>query len=236
MKFLKLILVSLIISIPILLVIYLPHKIVVKEITCQNQYGSCNSKLNDKLQKISGHSLHSAKISVEDILSKDMLVKDYSLQFKLPADLEVYLLEKKAKYALIGKGDSRVAHVNKDGQTISLSDSTNLPLVVTEQPTPLLGDIVKDDVLFSLEILFDVYSSYKVKKANLTKNSLVIELAQGTKVIFPQEGDRQILLGSLNLILNLLNSSNRNTKIGDVNDVNIEGKTVDLRFKNPVIR
>jgi len=60
---------------------------------------------------------------------------------------------------------------------------------------------------------------------------LVIEVDGGPTVIFPVEGDRDLLLGSFVLITNELKKSGSETSFPDVSK-----KVVDLRFKNPVIK
>lgn len=212
---------------------YLPRVIKVREITCQNQYGHYNQDLKEDLEKARGLDLISAWGLVKETLSKNLLVKDYSIQFKLPASLEVYFIERKAKFALANRLTEQTALIDKQGRVITLSDSTALPYILTDQQLLSPGEKVENNILFSLEILFDIYSSYQVKTAYLLRDGLLIELDRGITVVFPQEGDKQILLGSLSLILNQLNSADVNSKIESI-DVN--KATVDLRFKNPVIR
>jgi hypothetical protein len=53
---------------------------------------------------------------------------------------------------------------------------------------------------------------------------LVVDMGTGFRVIFPLEGDEQVLLGSLRLIYSKIQTSNLNNY-----------KQVDLRFANPVL-
>ena len=55
---------------------------------------------------------------------------------------------------------------------------------------------------------------------------MIVKIAGGVKVIFPLEGDIDVLLGSLRLILSQLNNDEREIRIG----------SIDLRFENPVLR
>ena len=63
-------------------------------------------------------------------------------------------------------------------------------------------------------------------------NQLIFIFADGKKVIFPLKGDREVLMGTLLVILNQLNSEGRGTKIEDINNF----KVIDLRYNNPVIK
>jgi hypothetical protein len=206
---------------------FLPTRLIkINSVDCQNQYGQCSEPLDTKLDNARGLNLYSAKKKVKQILLSEILVKDYSIQFKLPASLEIYLIEKKPKFALVDKNGAWTALLDETGEVILLSDFTNLPYVLVDKPVPVLGERIENNLLFALEIMSDMYFSYQTQNGVLEENSLVIELDRSIKVIFPLEGERQVLLGSLNLIL------------GQVDELEqgIDSKTIDLRFKNPVIR
>jgi hypothetical protein len=77
-----------------------------------------------------------------------------------------------------------------------------------------------------------MFSSYQVREGIIEDESLVIELSQGPRVIFPLEGEKEVLLGSLRLVLSKLNNDAQDSKIENVSGASI----IDLRFKNPVIK
>ncbi len=95
--------------------------------------------------------------------------------------------------------------------------------LITSENFPNVGEKVTEETLFALELLYDMFSFYQVQTGKIDKSSLVIELSRGPKVIFPLEGSHQVLLGSLRLVLSKLNSDS-------------QVSTIDLRFKNPVIK
>jgi len=233
MRVIKLIVIILFLSLTTLVFIYLPRNIRVNRVVCQNQYGECNQELMDAFERIEGNNLYFAKDQVKQIVTDNLKVSDYSIRFKLPGTLEIFLIERKAKFAFKNSDQSNFALVNKDGMVISHAEVTNLPHIIIANGGYEVGDRVAGDTLFSLELLFDVYSVYKVRSAKLRDDSLVIELVQGTNVIFPKEGDRKVLVGSLNLMMSAFNSIDSQTEAGNVN---IREKTIDLRYNNPVIR
>ena len=65
---------------------------------------------------------------------------------------------------------------------------------------------------------------YQVGCGVISNDTLVVDMKDGFKVIFPLEGDEQVLLGSLRLIYSKIQTSNLNNY-----------KQVDLRFANPVL-
>jgi hypothetical protein len=115
---------------------------------------------------------------------------------------------------------------------IGIIKETSLPLIYLENGlvNSKIGEKVSDQLIFAGELLAEIYKLYNVRIGILKSESLEIELARA-KVIFPLQGDRQVLLGSLSLILSQLNAEPQNFRMSE------EGKfIVDLRFKNPIIK
>ena len=73
---------------------------------------------------------------------------------------------------------------------------------------------------------------YQINIGEIINDSLVIELDSGTKVLFPLEGDKQILLGALRLIDSKVTTEGE--ELSGVDGQVVE--TIDLRYKNPVLR
>ncbi len=225
MKYLK-ILLRLVIVVLVISPFYIAPRIIkIGEIKCQSQFGPCNINVEASVNEVEkrNRSLYEAKRELQNILADDILVSDYSFQFKLPNTLEVNLLERKPKYAVRQKETNSFALIDSDGYVIYFQETTTLPVLIVSEAPPNVGSIVSEKNLFSLELLYNLFSSYQIRTGIVENESLVIELNQGPRVIFPLEGDREVLLGSLRLILSRLNDS------GQVS-------TIDLRFKNPIIK
>jgi hypothetical protein len=67
---------------------------------------------------------------------------------------------------------------------------------------------------------------YQVRDFTVQDDSLLVELPGQIRVIFPLDGDSQILLGSLRLIYSKIQNEGNPEKYSQI----------DLRFKNPVLR
>ena len=106
------------------------------------------------------------------------------------------------------------------------------PKLIVPFSLPNLGEKVDEATLFGLETLDEAFSFYQVQTAKLTDNGLVIELPLGPKVIFPLEGERAALFGSLRLILAKLNRDTQDSRIENTAKV----REIDLRFNNPVVK
>ncbi len=212
----------------------IPKKLKIKKIVCQSQFGPCNASVLGSINKIENgeKNLNDVKKELQGILSSSALVSDYSLHFQFPNIVEVNLLERKPEYAIKAKGTDSYALIDKEGYVIYFQDLTGLPVLITTEPPPNVGEVVSDKTFFALEILRGMFSSYQVREGIIEDESLVIELSQGPKVIFPLEGEKDVLLGSLRLVLSKLNNDGQDSKIEKVSGASI----IDLRFKNPVIK
>ena len=206
----------------------LPFFIKIKNISCQSQYGPCSNDLNQKLDGYKNKSLREAKKGITRELKNDNTVSQFGFQLKFPATLKIDLIEDKALYALVKESDPNFFLVNKDGTVIKIVAETNLPRVILESTPPNVGEKVSSENLFALKIVYDLWTLYQIKEGAITQNYLTIMHPTGIKVIFPLEGDKDLLIGSLQLILSRLNGATKDSKI------NVS--TIDLRFKNPVLK
>lgn len=198
----------------------LPRIIKVRVVECYNQYGLCSNDFLAKVNPVLNESFDTAKKKTVEEFKNTKLVEKYSFRFKLPATLRVDVILKKSKYALINKNTNEAAILDDKGVVLEKAQTTNLPCVVTADNLPNIGEMTGDNKHFALELLYGVYYLYRVKSGEIVNDSLEVVIPNEGKIIFPIQGERDILLGSMKLILS------RSGKF----------KEIDLRYKNPVIR
>jgi hypothetical protein len=179
---------------------------------CRTQYGSCPFELE------SG-KLYQTKQKIAKSLKNNFLVIDYSTQFKFPNILLVNVLIKKPFFVLKNDANQSVA-VGADGIVLSTVNNSILPTVIVLGNLKKVGEIVDTNHLFALKLIQGVYEMYQINTGKIIDNSLVVELPEGIEVIFPIDGDIQVLLGSLRLVYSKKDGFHE----------------IDLRFKNPVLR
>lgn len=233
MRYFKLALKILPIVLVILLIVFLPNLIKIKKLVCVNQYGECDSKTYDKLAGVNELGMKAARKEIDKIFANDYLVKDYSVVFKLPSALSVNILLRKPKYALESVSDQKIVLVDSEGRVLGEADSGGLPKVKVEGNLPPAGQKIKDEYLFSLEIISSIYSLFDIKETTVDGNGLWVSMKDGINVVFPLAGDKKVLVGSLILIDNELKKSIASSKIDLSQNDSV---TIDLRFDNPVIR
>lgn len=201
----------------------LPRIIKVKKIECYNQYGLCSNDFLARVNPVQGSTFTIAKKKIAEEFQNTKIIDNYSFRFKLPFTLRIDFILKKAKYAIQNKNTKEIMLIDSKGMVLEKTDKTNLPYII------VTDDLADSKKTFALELIYSLYYLYQVKTGEVINDSLEVNIPEGGKIIFPLEGERDILLGSMKLILSRLNTSTNSPKIGKV-------KEIDLRYKNPVIR
>lgn len=230
MKRLKIIIYFFIISGLVLLYLAIPKLIKITKVSCQSQYGPCKRVISDKLVNLEGKSLDEARKLAENALTGEVLVKSYSTRFRLASTLEVNILERKPKFSMTNQEESFFTQLDGNGIVLSASNSSDLPILKKES-IPKVGEKVASADLFALNIIYDLSNIFQVKSGQIENDSLVIELPNKLKVIFPLGGDREVLVGSITLLMNELEK-----KDSSLSNLTKSIGKIDLRFKNPVLK
>lgn len=229
MKYLKIGITLLFIIAIALFVLLVPRMLVIKNIICINQYGFCQETLNLKLENVKGKSLKEVKQEVSAIMKQDLFIKEYVLRYEIPDKVVINAIAKKAKFVLKNIDKDKLALVDQDGLVLGLGENSTLPRVFISIDYAAVGEKVSKRELFALNLVSDLYYFYQVKEGNMFEDRLEIYLSDGVKVIFPLEGDRNVMLGGLKVILSRLNLDGKDSRIKKVSEI-------DLRFKNPVLK
>ena len=170
-------------------------------------------------------SLFKARSELSKFLKSQPLVSDFSVQFKLPDFLQVNLIIREPLFALKDSGSGNIDLVGKNGEVFSSTQNSNLPTVVVVGGIPAVGANVGGQNLFALELEAGVYEMYQIQSSDIQNKTLLVDMPGGIRVIFPLEGDYQVLLGALRLIYSKIQSEPVNSY-----------SQIDLRYKNPVLR
>ena len=202
----------------------IPRILRINQVVCESQFGPCSYFISEKLQRIRGKSLHDAKVTAKDILSSELFAVSFTSHFNLPDKLIINIIERKAVVS-ISYDVSRWWLVDKDGIVIGESEVTNLPSLQIEDTKADfgLGARTPDRIYFAQNLLERLNYSYQVTFGRVTADALVVQLPSLKEVIFPLEGDQEILMGSLSLLLSRLKTADQYS-------------IIDLRYKNPVLK
>lgn len=191
----------------------------IQSITCESQYGECTSHLESQISNVKNKNLFDTRNNLITLLKNEKSVLDYSVNFKLPFSFEVNVLERKAIAAII-LTDGQFALIDKDGILIDKVKKTSLPKVSSSIP------LEQDKIVYIANLMAEIYTFYRIDNGKVTADGIEVDNIDGKKILFPLEGDRDKLLGALILIISRLPSVKEASTIS----------TIDLRFKNPVLR
>ena len=187
----------------------------VAKIICVSQYGECIPGVREKLESFGECSYSACKRSIKAILASEPNINRYSYQLKNPTTIEVLVEERRPVFSLKGTNQKW----------------SDLPSLTIDGPLPNPGQNVSVEILSGLELVMGVGKLHDIEVSKIENLYLRVYLKNGYKIIFPLGGDRDFLLGATVLILNELNKDEMSSKI-EVGQL----KTIDLRFKNPVLK
>ena len=212
-------------------VYFLFRSVKVVNIYCKNQYGGCSSDITESLMFARGEQIISAKKKIETVLRDNVLISQYVVRYKLPDTLNVYVIEESPQVA-IKESDNTFSVFTAEGQLIGVLPEVNVPTLLLEDYNP---NVKQRE--YATELLFALHQIYGVWFGRIHYDGIVCDV-QSHQVIFPLEGDVDVQLGTLQLLLFQLNTGGENSKIESAQDESIPmpAQVFDLRYKNPVIR
>jgi|SRR3989344_1479029 len=202
----------------------------VKNITCKTQYGPCEEEDYKKVQGIIGENLllvSSSKVKAEVL--QNFKNEEVVVHKIIPNTLSL-IIEKRRAYAAVAKDNlGGTFLISRDGKTLSFVESSALPQLALgpEYPTPIVGENVPDPVIRAARIVSLTSKIRQIKKATLANSQLTVD-SEGTTIIFPEDGDPEVLVGALQLIVSRAKMESP--------AVPKEPVSIDLRFKNPVLK
>jgi hypothetical protein len=195
------------------------------KIECKSQFGDCPAEISSRLQKLNSKSLFSAERNARKDLKESFLISDFSIQFKLPNVMLVNVIAKKPYFALKNSSTGKFELIDQKGIVLTLTDNSGLPYAITPEPLKKVGESISTRDLFALNLILGVNEMYQVLYGTITNDALVVDIPPSVRVIFPLEGDSEILLGSLRLVYTKVTTS----YLGIYSQI-------DMRYKNPVLR
>lgn len=196
-------------------------RIRIKEISCVSQFGPCSAGIVELTEKQENNFWWRAVREIKQNLAMDKRVEEYEINPKFPNGLKVIVLERKAEAAVKAAGDEKYSLWSGDGVVLGEASETQLPTVfITDE------DVEVEEKMFTAELMHELFLWKNIRRGEVRDGGLRVRQEDGLEIIFPLEGDLDVVLGRANLILSWLNSEDAGTRI----------TIVDLRYRNPVIK
>lgn len=198
---------------------------------------ACDEDISAILSKYKDSKLYSSYNLISTDLKNEPSIEEFVIAFDISnLGWNVEILPKSPVSAITNKNMHKFLFVADNGYVISTLDSNNLslPLLVVASDLPEKGVLLDKSVVFALSIIRDFKFMYNVDYGSLTPDGLVIELDSKKRVLFPLEGDREVLVGGVMYILGRLEKQTDITK--QEKDLLMNYFEIDMRFENPVLR
>jgi hypothetical protein len=194
----------------------------IDKIECVNQFGSCTYEFQLGNYKY-------VKDQIEKKLDEDVQVNSYLIQYKIPSTVKLDINIKSPKNAIYVNSTNKYYLISEDGLVLSTSDTSSLPVIKIDTGELEIGKVVDEKFKFALSILDNLSFLYFVKEGLFDKSSLRFVSQEGVNIIFPVEGEVDLLVGSLRIIFSRLNDETEGIRMNEIREI-------DLRYKNPVLR
>ena len=191
----------------------------INNITCESQFGVCDASILYIVSSIKYKNVFETRSELDKLLKQDKSVLEYSIRFELPYNFKVIVIERKPIVAFV-LNKTEFALVDKDGVITEKTQTTALPKIDSSIV------LTADQTVYLANLMSRLYNFFGVNSGKVTADGFEVDNIEGKKVIFPLTGDVDVLLGSLTLIISRLPSVPEASTI----------VTIDLRFKNPVLR
>jgi hypothetical protein len=212
-------------------IFYFAYSFKIGRVVCESQYGFCNAEIARYLSSFEGKGYFNSKKEINKFLASQVIVKEKSFQFKFPNILLINLLERKPLYA-VRESDNKFDLISGDGIVVGFSDSTSLPYLSMTEEKFEMGISLDQNQTFALKLLKYLDKLYSVKSGINKEGRSEFKIQDGPMVIFPNEGDSEILIGALRLIIQNITQKTWEYSLEKAyNQI-----TIDLRYKNPIIR
>jgi len=198
---------------------FLLNKVQINQIYCENQSGPCSSRLLTEIGKVKKGNVFEETAALNKMLSEDKSVSQYRVDFLLPFNLKVNAVEQKGVIAF-KTADGNFALIDENGDVVDNVSKSDLFQVTS------YTNLNSDERMYVAKLGEELYTFYGAHGGTITQDGMTVSGIDKKQIIFPLQGDIDVLLGSLNLIISRLPS------VKEVSTIS----TIDLRFKNPVLR
>jgi hypothetical protein len=192
---------------------------------CESQFGDCPSDVNSGLKSLNSKNLFDARRKANSYLKNSYLVSDYSIQYKLPNIMLINIIAKKPYFAIKDSSSGKIILIDRRGIVLAESEDSGLPMIEVADSLKKIGEEVDKKYLFALNLISGVNEMYQVRYGMIANDALTVDIPHGLRVIFPLEGDSEVLLGGLRLIYAKVTAEYLGTY-----------SQIDMRYKNPVLK
>lgn len=194
----------------------------IEEVSCLQGESSCSQPVLDSLKEVNRKGLMRTYRSLSEKLNAQERVIEYKLTYTFPNHIHVDSIERQPAVAMRVLGSDTATLFEADGRVIGNGDGNGLP-VIEFQEKIVYGP---ESLSFLVQLIHSLDRAFGLNTAAVVNGGLVVRIPEGNTFIYPLEGDIDLLLGATRLVLGELNRVSENSTM----------KTIDFRYKNPVLK
>lgn len=201
------------------------QQIRIRKVECVNQVGQCSAEVLEVIEEFRGKSYSEARDSLARKFSGNPRLESFKISISLPDVLVVNTVERVPEIAA-KFGENSYFLFDKNGISLGEVSESSLPVIVVYEVP------VGEKFSFAVRLSREVMKYYRGRDMKVDKYGLYGKVQNGVEVALPLEGDIDVLLGALEVILSQLNGKTENPTISLESGKSFK---IDLRYKNPVI-
>lgn len=200
----------------------------VRSVSCElDRSLPCSSSLVEKLSAFEGTRLFQSERKIRQMLTSLPEVESYAVRTFPLGDVVVRIILREGRVAIKPESSNTYTLYTKDGILVKEASETNLPTIVLKE------QINTEAVPFVAALSYQLTTILPVSQMTVEGESLKVVLRDNRILLYPLEGDIDVLLGSTLITFSQLNLTDGKLII-DRQAVVI--REIDFRFKNPVLR
>ena len=202
----------------------------VTSVECISQFGNCDAMILKDIDMVNLDNMVKTQNNLKSLLNKNLLVESYVVKPKFDGGMTVEVRERESKYCVMVNGTTYYADLmgliiksGKDADDGCLANSNTIYKV---------GDSLISEDLFAQKLYYELRSINGLGRSYYDGNIYVIDYHNDVKLIFPVEGDAELLAGKVYYSLSQFATIEDNI----IKNGGTKVTEIDFRYNNPIVR
>ena len=222
-KFLKIFLLTLIIFV-------LFNLIKIKKVECKSQFSKCSPVIINDLAYIHDQNIVKTYREVKNTIDDHILINSYYIHFDLNRSLIVYVNERAPKYCL--NGENKTYYFDDNLIVLKISEESGEKCVNDPISSYEVGDHLGKNDEFAHSLFLRLANLSHIGNIKYETDYLTVEYYEGIKLLFPLEGNSEILAARVYYVVTQFDKIKRGLLEDDISEIS----EIDFRYDGPVLR
>ena len=213
-----------------LIIFLLFNLIKIKRVGCKSQFTKCNSAIINDLAHINDQNIINTYREVKNTIDDNILINSYYIHFDLRGDLIVYVNERIPEHCL--NGSNETYYFDDDFLVLKISDGQGEKCVNNPNSSYEVGDHLGNNDKFAHSLFSRIANITHIGSFKYEHNYLTVEYYEGIKLLFPLEGNSEVLSARVYYVVTQFDKIKRGLLEDGISKVS----EIDFRYDGPVMR